>query len=40
MTDVKERLDCVETLVKKQRRDSAALLVMMRATLSRPCCVT
>lgn len=32
VSDTNVRLERVEKLVKKQRRDSAAMLVMMRAT--------
>lgn len=32
VSDINVRLERVEKLVKKQRRDSAAMLVMMRAT--------
>jgi glycine cleavage system pyridoxal-binding protein P len=33
VADVKTRLERVEDLVRKQRRDSAAILVMMRGTV-------
>ena len=33
VADVKSRLERVEDVVVKQRRDSAAMLVMMRATV-------
>lgn len=33
MEDVKARLDRIEVVVRKQSRDSAALLVMMRGTV-------
>ncbi len=33
MEDVKGRLERIETALKKQSRDSAALLVMMRGTV-------
>ncbi|MGE3918858.1 MAG: hypothetical protein AB7F78_24490 [Hyphomicrobiaceae bacterium] len=33
MADVKSRLERVETALRKQSRDSAALLVMMRGTV-------
>ena len=33
MSDVKGRLDSLEDIAKKQRRDSAAMLVMMRGTV-------
>lgn len=33
MTDVKQRVARLETLVRKQGRDSAAMLVMMRGTV-------
>jgi hypothetical protein len=33
MTEVKSRLDRSEELAKKHRRDSAAMLVMMRGTV-------
>ena len=33
-SDLTGRLDRIETLVAKQRREGAAMLVMMRATVS------
>ena len=33
MADVKNRLERIEDVVGKQRRDGAAMLVMMRATV-------